>query len=308
MWIPQNEQVGRAFCGPGIPMLWDYVETDPVSSGPGNLWDKLKRIVKGSRSIKKFPNKGQIAHAYAQKLPYNSDYFDAIVTDPPYYDNVYYSALADFFYSWKRILLQQLEPDIFRDNSTDCKRELVASKYRNGTGQNAHEEYCRQLKMAISEAARVLKPEGVFCFIYSHSSLNGWEALIRAYRPANLVITSVQPLSIERKQRPRAMTSRAVNTCITFIARRCDGPKINVNLDQILNKFREICAGNFITDLESSGWNKADTGIAVFAHGVAMIANFESINDSSDIDALVAIENIVKERIAEFKVAKRKSL
>ncbi len=56
---------------------------------------------------------------------------------------------------------------------------------------------------AINEAARVLKPDGVFSFIYSHSSFNGWEALIRAYRPTNLFITSVQPLSIKRRQRPR---------------------------------------------------------------------------------------------------------
>ena len=51
MWIPQNEQVGRAFCGPGIAMLWDYVESDQLLHGPANLWDKLKRIVQGVRSF-----------------------------------------------------------------------------------------------------------------------------------------------------------------------------------------------------------------------------------------------------------------
>ena len=54
MWISQNEQVGRAFCGPGVSMLWDYVETDPLLSGPANLWDKLDRIVIGTGSTPRF--------------------------------------------------------------------------------------------------------------------------------------------------------------------------------------------------------------------------------------------------------------
>ena len=308
MWIPQNEQVGRAFCGPGISMLWDYVETDPVSNGPSNLWYKLNRIVKGSQSIPRFPGRGHVAQAHAQSLPYPDDYFDAIVTDPPYYDNLYYSVLADFFYAWKRLLLQKIEPDIFEAPSTECDRELVASKYRNGTGQRAHRTYCEQLERAVAEAARVLKPQGVFCLIYSHSSLNGWDALVGAYRAANLVITTVQPLSIERRQRPRAMTSRAVNTCLTFVARKSDAPKATADMSGILNRFREICAGRFITNLERSGWAATDAGMAAFAQGVALLANHKKTRSGADMDALIALGNIVRERIPGFRVSRRKSL
>jgi putative DNA methylase len=308
MWIPQNEQVGRAFCGPGISMLWDYVETDPVSNGPSNLWNKLNRIVKGSQSIPRFPGRGHVAQAHAQSLPYPEDYFDAIVTDPPYYDNLYYSVLADFFYAWKRLLLQKIEPDIFEAPSTECDRELVASKYRNGTGQRAHRTYCEQLERAVAEAARVLKPQGVFCLLYSHSSLNGWDALVKAYRAANLVITTVQPLSIERRQRPRAMTSRVVNTCLTFVARKSDGPKAIVAMSGILKRFREICTGRFITNLERSGWAATDAGMAAFAQGVALLANHKTTRSGADMDALIALGNIVRERIPGFRVSRRKSL
>jgi len=309
MWIPQNEQVGRGFCGPGISMLWDYVETDPVSSGPSNLWDKLNRIIKGSESIKRLASSGNIIHAYAQELPYENDFFDAIVTDPPYYDNIYYSVLADFFYAWKRILLEQIEPELFEKASTGFDRELVASKFRNGTAENAHEKYCQELKLAIGEAARVLKPDGIFSFIYSHSSLNGWEALVRAYRPAEIIITSVQPLSIERKQRPRAMTSEAVNTCITFVARKKTTKKKKVQLQDLVDSLTEICEGSFVTGLEESGWSESDTAIAVFAHGVAMVANAKEVTEcSGNLEALVALEEVVKKRIPSFKIAKRRSL
>ncbi len=308
MWISQNEQVGRGFCGPGISMLWDYVETDPVSTGPSNLWDKLKRIVKGSCSINTFPNKGIVRHAYAQNLPFENNYFDAIVTDPPYYDNIYYSALADFFFSWKRILLKQIEPDLFISESTDSNQELVASKYRNGNSKKAHEEYCKQLHLAIKEAQRVLKDAGIFSFIYSHSSLHGWEALVRAYRPTSFIITSVQPLSIERKQRPRAMTSQAVNTCIAFVARKSASIKPSVSYESLRNKFLEICNSGFVSALEKSGWNKKDAAIAVYAHAVAMLANVKKIRDKSDCDSLIGLEELVKEMFSDFKVIKRNSL
>lgn len=83
MWIPQNEQVGRAFSGPGVAMLWDYVETDQVLHGPANLWSKLERIAKGVSSIPQFPKPVHIRQGYAQQLPYPDNYFDAIITDPP---------------------------------------------------------------------------------------------------------------------------------------------------------------------------------------------------------------------------------
>jgi len=309
MWIPQNEQVGRAFCGPGVAMLWDFVETDPVLSGPANLWSKLKRIVDGVRSMVDLPRTANVLHAYAQSLPFKDDFFDAIVTDPPYYDNIYYSVLADFFYVWKRLLLNKIEPDLFNDSTTDYTHELVASTYRNGTTEKAHDEYCNQLLLAIKEAARVLKPDGVFSFIYSHSSLAGWEALIKAYRAAPLTITSSQPLSIERKQRPRAMTSEAVNTCITFVAHKTKKGKPQITLQELSNRLHEICVSDFAENLRNSGWNNRDIGIALYAHGVALLANVKTLSDcETDKKALTHFEEIVKETVPEFKVQKRKSL
>lgn len=307
MWISQNEQVGRAFCGPGVPMLWDYVESDPVLFGPANLWGKLQRIIEGVRSIKAFPAKGHVKHAYSQSLPYGNEYFDAIVTDPPYYDNLYYSIMADFFFAWKRLLLAKVDQKLFEKEATDMSHELVASVHRKG--EKAHEDYCRQLGHAIQEATRVLVPDGVLSFIYSHSSLKGWEALIRAFRPTKLQITSVQPLSIERKQRPRAMTSEAVNTCITFVAHKGDGEKPATYLDRLTERLRSIRSSEFLTALQTAGWQENDVAIALFAQGVGLMANTEKVLDcESDEQALMALEKIVKEKFPTFKVQKRRSL
>ena len=309
MWIGNNEQVGRAFCGPGVAMLWDYTETDMLLHGPANIWDKLDRIVKGVSSFEHSNGKITIMHAHAQDLPFADNMFDAIVTDPPYYDNIYYSILADFFYAWKRILLQKVAPDLFSETVTDTKYELVASSRRQGKGDNAHESYCLELKQAFREASRVLKPDGVFSFIYSHSSVNGWDAIIQAYRSSPFWITSVQPLSIERKGRPRSVMSEAVNTCMTFVARKSTAERLPLSLSELRSKMHVITEsfGRQLTD--QSGWNGADAGLAVLAYAVGLISNAKCIADvESDAAALILIGKDVKKSFPDFSLKVRSSL
>ena len=309
MWIGNNEQVGRAFCGPGVAMLWDYTETDMLLHGPANIWDKLDRIVKGVSSFEHTDGQITIMHAHAQDLPFADDMFDAIVTDPPYYDNIYYSILADFFYAWKRILLRKVAPELFSDDVTDTEYELVASSRRQGKGENAHESYCIELKQAFREAARVIKQDGVFSFIYSHSSVNGWDAIIQAYRSSPFWITSVQPLSIERKGRPRSVTSEAVNTCMTFVARKSAAQRQPISLSILREKVQDITE-TFGKQLEDqSGWNGADAGLAVLAYAVGLIANAACVTDAeSDTAALIQIGRDVKKSFPEFSLKVRSSL
>ena len=309
MWISGNEQVGRAFCGPGVAMLWDYAETDMLLHGPANLWDKLERIIKGVSSFEHSEGNITIKHAHAQELPFNDNMFDAIVTDPPYYDNIYYSILADFFYAWKRILLKHIEPSLFSEDTTDTKYELVASSRRQGKGSNPHESYCIELKQAFGEAARVIKPDGVFSFIYSHSSVNGWDAIIQAYRSSPFWITSVQPLSIERKGRPRSIMSEAVNTCVVFVARKNTAKRTPITMPMLRYKIKDIIESFGKQLTEQSGWNSADAGLAVLAYAVGLIANAESVTDAeSDADALIQIGKEIKKAFPEFTLKVRSSL
>lgn len=309
MWIPQNEQVGRAFCGPGIAMLFDYAETDMLLDGPANLWDKLKRIINGISSFENCKGKVHIYHAHAQNLPFKDEFFDAIVTDPPYYDNIYYSILADFFYSWKKMLLKKIEPDLFERETTDSKYELVASSRRVERGKKPHEEYCEQLEQAISEASRVLKKNGIFSFVYSHSSVNAWAAVVSAYRKSKFVVTSVQPLSIERKGRPRAVMSKAVNTCVTFVARKSHIKKETISLSNLLRKTEEFSQSFGKQLMEKSGWCENDAGLAVIACTVGLLSNASKINGAeSDQAALIEAANVVKKYFPAFSMKIRDSI
>lgn len=310
MWIPQNEQVGRAFCGPGVAMLWDYVETDPVLNGPANLHDKLKRICQGIRSFSRDEEGGQahILHAHAQELPFPDGHFDAIVTDPPYYDNIYYSLLADFFYSWKKLLLREVAPELFAAAITDCHHELVASSRRVLENESPHEKYCEQLGLAIQEASRTLKPDGLFVFIYSHSSIKGWEAVVRAYRSSRLRISSAQPLSIERKARPRAVTSQAVNTCLAFVARNSAEPRQADTLEHLLQRAQDEWLPFGQQLMTSSGWCADDAALAALACAIGHLANVSHLTDADDCTAISAVANLLSRHFPGYSIRKRDSL
>lgn len=308
MWISQNEQVGRAFCGPGVPMLWDYVETDPLMRGPANLWGKLDRILAGVRATPRFSKRPTVYQGCAQNLPFASDDFDAVITDPPYYDNIYYNVLADFFYTWKRPLLEDVCPELFVGEKCEEDDELVASQFRQGNHANAHLWYCTQLTQCLKEVKRVLKSDGILSFVFAHSSLWGWESIVRSFRQSGLVLTSAEPLSIERRQRPRAMTSEAVNTCLVLVGRKASPPCSPVDISNVEKSIR-LCAPIISKRLEESGWHSEDIGMAIFAKGVVTITNASYvIGVESDIDALRELGKLVKSLVPGFKLQDRESL
>ncbi len=307
MWISQNEQVGRAFCGPGISMLWDYVESDPAANGPSNLWDKLERIEAGVASLDIFNETPVIIKGHAQNLPFNDETLDAIITDPPYYDNVFYTVLADFFFVWKRLLFDTLVPEIFLKESTEDLDELVASTFRQGTPKAAHEWYTSEMSKALQESERVLKTGGKLALVYSHSSVGGWEAILTALRASGLFLDDVLPLNVERKARPRAISSSAVNTCVAFMASKKRHKKSQINPDDINVFFKEKVIP-LIISLRAVGWDDRDIGIAAIAECVAYLANAKNVKGVSDRQSIIDVTTLLRPHLPGFRLQIRDSL
>src|SRR6185312_8259678 len=103
-----------------------------------------------------------------------------------------------------------------------------------------------------------------------HNSISGWQALASSFRAAGLCISSVQPLSIERKQRPRAMTSEAINTCLVFVARKAKtSPKV-ARANELLSEFQRLPLKTLSNGLRSVGWHDRDIGTALFGQVVGL--------------------------------------
>lgn len=154
----------------------------------------------------------------------------AVITDPPYYANVMYAELSDFFYVWLRRAIGDLYPDWFRDPLVDKESEAVANAARfrglvKGKGsahQAAHDDYELKMTQAWREAHRVLVPGGVLTIMFNHKQLEAWDALARSIIEAGFTITASWAVSTESEYSLHIREKQAVQRTIFLVARKME--------------------------------------------------------------------------------------
>ena len=213
-----GEKIEHVFGRTALPMAWDYVELN-VFSGANGDWSKQTEWVIRYLNAASW-NSGTVANiqqASATNLEHPDDYFDAVITDPPYYDNVPYADLSDFFYVWFKRALGNIFPELFSTPLTPKRLEIVANK---GRQQNPKEFFEKSLAKAFNEIFRVLKPNGIAVFVYAHKSSEGWETMLQALVKTGFTITSSWPINTEMRTRLRARSSAALASSIYLVCRK----------------------------------------------------------------------------------------
>jgi adenine-specific DNA methylase len=233
VWDNGQERTVHIFGRQALPMVWDFSELNPLSSTVGG-WESMafRRIWKVIDFLSCIKNNTVITvshsslpvttvtQASATQLPYPDNFFDAVFTDPPYYDNVPYSYLSDFFYVWLKRVLGDVYPELFSTPLTPKKQEIVA--YSNGPGgwEDGKAFFEDMLKKSFQEIQRVLKSDGISVIVYAHKSTSGWETLINSLLDSGLVMTGAWPINTEMQARLRANESAALASSIYIIARK----------------------------------------------------------------------------------------
>ncbi len=162
----------------------------------------------------------KVYYGTATQLPFPDAFFDAVVTDPPYYDNVPYSDLSDFFYVWLKRTVGDLYPDLFATPLTPKSDEMVADASKAGGMDAAKARFERMLTDAFKEIRRVLKPDGIAVIIFAHKSVEAWETIIEALLTADLYLTASLPIHTEMEERPRAKESAALESSVYMVCRK----------------------------------------------------------------------------------------
>ncbi len=157
-------------------------------------------------------------------LQFGDSGLDAVITDPPYYDNVPYADLSDFFYVWLKRTVGDLYPEAFRWELTPKDEEAVVNPARFGGGKKgeaiARRHYERLMGEAFREIHRVLKPEGVAVVMFTHRSTAAWESLIRSLLSAGLYPTASWPVHTEMEASTHQRGKGAVRSTILMACRR----------------------------------------------------------------------------------------
>jgi|GEM_PF-2128164 len=213
MWISQNEQTGRSLAGPGVGMKWDFIEVNPFYGKGSNLKSKIDRVCDTYEAIK-YNNQIEIIKGSSTKLPLNDKVIDIVLTDPPYYDSIDYTALSEFFRPWFEILIRNTfdkNASLRNDTSFEAIVELSKSEEVKD-----HSHYKSIMTGVLTEVNRVLKDDGTILLMYSHKTIEGWEVIAEAFLDSKIFLTECIPLEMERIARPRAMAYEALNGVIVF--------------------------------------------------------------------------------------------
>jgi adenine-specific DNA methylase len=160
-WQSSADKVRGTFARQAIPMMWDYAEVNPFSNSTGNFYDNCEWVAEAMESISFAKT---ISHSFervkqADSANHLSTHVDVISTDPPYYDNIGYADLSDFFYVWLRRNLREVYPDIFGTLLVPKAPELIASPYRHGSKAAANAHFEGGMLQTFTNIRRFVSPD-----------------------------------------------------------------------------------------------------------------------------------------------------
>ena len=244
-WHVNREVMVNTFDRHDFSFKWSYAEMAPLIVGLGYDWaigqttKCIGELVALVRSEAKGNTGGLFDEANAAEyipppvtitckpgdsLDHIEDgSIDLVVMDPPYYDNVMYAELSDFFYVWLKRTAGHVFPELFRRHLTDKDNEAVANpaKFRDqkGAGALARRDYQERMASIFAECRRTLKPEGVMTLMFTHKATGAWDALTKGLMEAGFAITASWPINSEAEGSLHIKNKAAANSTIFLVCR-----------------------------------------------------------------------------------------
>jgi putative DNA methylase len=234
-----NAQVPQQLFGrQAIPMVWDFCETNFLSTSTGSFAASIANInVSFKKSSAAHTAIGIAVQDDAQTQEITNNKF--VSTDPPYYDNIAYADLSDFFYSWLRRILRDCYPALLATISVPKTEELVASAYRHGGRAEAELFFLNGMTSAIQRLADQAHPGGPITIYYafkqsetkaaSGTTSTGWVTFLEAVSHAGLQLSGTWPLRTENSSRMVSQGTNSLASSIVLVCRKrpIDAPSIS---------------------------------------------------------------------------------
>ena len=244
-WHVNREVMVNTFDRHDFSFKWSYAEMAPLIVGLGYDWaigqttkciDELVALVRSeakgntgglfdeANAAEYIPPPVTITCKPGDSLDHIEDgSIDVVVMDPPYYDNVMYAELSDFFYVWLKRTAGHVFPELFRRHLTDKDNEAVANpaKFRDQKGARAlaGRDYQERMASIFAECRRTLKPEGVMTLMFTHKATGAWDALTKGLMEAGFAITASWPINTEAEGSLHIKNKAAANSTVFLVCR-----------------------------------------------------------------------------------------
>lgn len=286
-WASLREHARNTFGRQSLPMTWDFAESNPLSDSSGNFEGGIKSIDDALQEIQPMVA-GRASQADAQTQAISSN--RVVSTDPPYYDNIAYADLSDFFYVWMRKSLKSIFPELFATLAVPKTEELVAAAYRHGSKEKAEDFFLDGMTRAMHNLAA--KAHGAFpVTIYyafkqaetkgdAGTSSTGWETFLQAIIDAGFSVTGTWPMRTELERRMVGADTNALASSIVLVCRKRDADAATISRREFI---RELNAAlpEALMDMTRGGINSpvapVDLSQAIIGPGMAIFSQYAAV-------------------------------
>jgi adenine-specific DNA methylase len=280
-WQSNGEFPANIFVRQAISMVWSFVEIPLISPGAAGWNSAADWVRKAAEHLVRLPSRGRVLVGDAASLPRKSASVDLVFTDPPYYDSITYSYLADLFVGWMRAAIgDYLLAPLEALPVNRAEEAIVDRPHAMAPSPKDDAHFRRKMQQAFDEIRRVLVPGGTLVVMYGHKKPSAWAALFEPLLEAGLVPVESWPVHTERKQKFRHGRIGALSTSCVVVCRaasempkrqRTTWPEFEKHLSAVLEDTIEQC--------ESLGLHGADLAAALIAPAVSAWSSQEVVGD-----------------------------
>jgi len=316
-WYPQEDRPSHLFTLATVPMAWDFCELNPLVD-VGGAWSRCLKIVSEA-----FEGLGQGVPAVVEQRPAEKQPERVLIsTDPPYYDNIGYADLSDFFYVWLRRSLQSVYPDLLSTVLVPKAEELVANPHRHGGAGGAKTFFEDGFRRVFERARESALPNYPITVYYAFkqsddgddgTASTGWETLLDGMIRSGWEITATWPLRSERSGRMRDIGSNALASSIVLALRPRPDDAQTIDRRGLIASLHEELP-DALRRLEQGAIAPVDLPQAAIGPGMAVFSRYAKVieNDGTTMTVRSALarineilDQVLNEQEGDFDPASR---
>lgn len=286
-WTSQRDTLRNTFARQALPMVWDYAEANPFSDSTGNFGSALSWVEKAFEGFPATP-RGFVQQSDAQSQVISKA--KLISTDPPYYDNIGYADLSDFFYVWLRRTLRAIYPGLYATVAVPKAEELVATPYRHGGKEAAETFFLDGMTKALRNLAQQAHPAFPVTIYYAFkqsetkgeagTSSTGWETFLEAVLKAGFALTGTWPMRTEREGRTISAGTNTLASSIVLVCRRREADAPTVSRREFIRELNAVLP-EALHEMTRGGVNSpvapVDLSQAIIGPGMAIFSRHAAV-------------------------------
>ena len=291
-WEPKTQVPQQTFGRQALPMVWDFSEANPFGSSTGSVRASVSNLIRALESFSHASFSSAQTHIFQSDIsePDQSLPKCIISTDPPYYDNIPYSNLSDYFFHWQKMALKNIYPDLFSTLQTPKQNEIVANRNRHGGVAAAEEFFMNGMTAAFKNIVSISDEEYPLAIFYAFkqsdisnegTASTGWATFLEAVIGSGLSVERTWPVRTENSTRMMAQGNNALANSVVLICRKKNSYAETITRAEFTRELKK-CLPPAISAFQAANISPADMPQSAIGPGMGVFSRYEAVLEAND--------------------------